>query len=46
METLVRLNRELGLTVVFVSHEPEDGKYANRSIVLSDGKIVSSNERA
>lgn len=45
METLVKLNRELKLTVVFVSHEPEDSKYANRSVVLSDGKIVSNSEK-
>jgi len=40
METLVRLNRELGLTVVFVSHDPDDRKYAQRAVVLSDGCIV------
>lgn len=40
METLVRLNRELGVTVIFVSHDPEDRKYARSVIVLSDGRIV------
>jgi putative ABC transport system ATP-binding protein len=40
METLVRLNRELKVTFVFVSHEPADKKYADTIITLSDGKIV------
>ncbi len=40
METLTRLNRELGVTVIFVSHDPDDKKYAKRMLVLSDGKIV------
>jgi putative ABC transport system ATP-binding protein len=41
METLVRLNAELGITIIFVSHEPEDKRYATRWISLSDGKMVS-----
>jgi len=40
METLVRLNRELKVTIVFVSHDPEDKKYAETIITLSDGKII------
>jgi putative ABC transport system ATP-binding protein len=40
METLVRLNRELKVTVVFVSHDPGDKKYADTIITLSDGKIA------
>lgn len=39
METLVRLNREMNLTIVFVSHDPEDKKYARSLIMLSDGRI-------
>jgi putative ABC transport system ATP-binding protein len=45
METLVRMNEELGVTVIFVSHDPDDKKYAKNIIVLSDGKIVE-NSRA
>lgn len=41
METLVRLNREMNLTVVFVSHDPDDSNYARNLIVLSDGRIVN-----
>ena len=40
METLVRLNRELKVTIVFVSHDPADKKYAEKIITLSDGKII------
>ena len=40
METLVRLNGEMQVTVIFVSHDPDDKKYARRVIMLSDGKIM------
>jgi putative ABC transport system ATP-binding protein len=42
METLVRLNRELKVTVVFVSHDPADKKYADTIITLSDGKLTEA----
>ena len=44
MDTLVRLNRELKVTVIFVSHEPNDKKYADGVITLSDGKILDGEE--
>ena len=44
METLVRLNRETKVTIVFVSHDPDDKQYANRLIVLSDGRLVPQEE--
>jgi putative ABC transport system ATP-binding protein len=40
MGTLVQLNRELGVTIVFVSHDPDDKKYANKFIFLKDGRQV------
>ncbi|MDO8579205.1 MAG: ABC transporter ATP-binding protein [Dehalococcoidales bacterium] len=39
METLARLNHELKVTIIFVSHDPADAGYARHKIVLSDGKI-------
>lgn len=39
METLVRLNEELRVTILFVSHDPDDKKYAQRLIYLKDGKL-------
>jgi putative ABC transport system ATP-binding protein len=41
METLVSLNQEMKVTIIFVSHDPDDKKYARGLIVLSDGKIVT-----
>ena len=40
METMVSLNREMKVMVIFVSHDPDDKKYARGLIVLSDGKMV------
>lgn len=40
METLVRLNGELGVTIIFISHDPADRKYARSVITLSDGRIA------
>jgi putative ABC transport system ATP-binding protein len=39
METLFKLNRELKVTVIFVSHDPVDRQYGRRTIILSDGNI-------
>jgi len=41
METLVSLNKEMKVIVIFVSHDPDDKKYARGLIVLSDGKMVT-----
>ena len=40
METLVNLNLEMRVTVLFVSHDPDDRKYAHSVIIMSDGKIT------
>jgi putative ABC transport system ATP-binding protein len=40
MGTLVQLNKELGVTIVFVSHDTDDKKYTNKLIFLRDGKQV------
>ena len=41
METLVRLNREQGVTVIVVTHEADIGAYADRTLTMRDGLIVS-----
>lgn len=40
MDTLVELNKEMHVTIVFVSHDPDDKQYAGGFIVLSDGQII------
>jgi putative ABC transport system ATP-binding protein len=40
MSVFQRLNREVGLTVVLVTHEPDIAQHANRVIVVRDGLIV------
>lgn len=39
MEIFQRLNRELGITLVLVTHEPDIADYAQRVVVFKDGKI-------
>jgi len=44
METLSRLNRERGVTVIFVSHDPDDSRYAARIVQLRDGRLAAETE--
>jgi putative ABC transport system ATP-binding protein len=39
MEIFQRLNRERGMTLILVTHEPDIAQYAQRVIVFKDGKI-------
>jgi len=39
MEIFQRLNRERGITLVLVTHEPDIAQYAQRIVVFKDGKI-------
>ncbi len=40
MNALTGLNRDLGVTVVFVSHDPDHRAYATSLVFLRDGRIV------
>jgi putative ABC transport system ATP-binding protein len=39
MEIFQQLNRERGITLVLVTHEPDIAQYAQRVVVFKDGKI-------
>jgi putative ABC transport system ATP-binding protein len=39
MEIFQKLNRERGITLVLVTHEPDIAEYADRVIVFKDGRI-------
>ena len=41
MELLARFNRDKGITIVMVTHEPDMAAYAKRSINFIDGLIVN-----
>jgi macrolide transport system ATP-binding/permease protein len=41
METLTRLNREQGVTIVVVTHEADIAAYADRVLTMRDGEIIS-----
>jgi putative ABC transport system ATP-binding protein len=42
MAALTRMNEELGVTILFVSHESDDRRFAKSLIVLRDGEIVEA----
>jgi putative ABC transport system ATP-binding protein len=41
MDLMEQLNKELGMTFLFSSHDPEVIERARRLVVLRDGRIVS-----
>jgi macrolide transport system ATP-binding/permease protein len=41
MDVLTRLNREQGITVIVVTHDPDVAAYADRVVTFRDGVIVS-----
>ncbi len=40
MDILEQLNREDGITIILVTHEPDIAAYASRELVMKDGQIV------
>ncbi len=46
MEIITRLNREQGITVILVTHDPDIGAYADRTVSFRDGQIVSDTRKA
>lgn len=41
LELFRKLNKELGQTIVMVTHEPDDREYADRVVFLKDGTIAA-----
>lgn len=46
MDILEHLNREDGITIILVTHEPDIAAYASRELVMKDGQIVQDVRRA
>jgi putative ABC transport system ATP-binding protein len=44
MEILQRLNRDTGVTVVLITHEPDIAEYAERMVMFRDGRVVKDVE--
>jgi len=45
METLAKLNQDMKVTIIFVSHDPSDKQYARHIVTLADGKIITQDSR-
>ncbi len=45
LQTMVRLNKELGTTFLFATHDEKVIQYLRRRVVLEDGKVVKNGER-
>ena len=45
MEVLTKLNREQGLTVIIVTHDPDMAAYADRVVTFRDGAIISDTRK-
>jgi macrolide transport system ATP-binding/permease protein len=46
METLTKLNREQGVTIIVVTHEADIAAYADRVLTMRDGQIVGDERKA
>ena len=45
MQTLTQLNREEGVTIVLVTHETDIAAYANRTVTMRDGRILTDERK-
>ena len=44
LSTIRRLNRELGITIIHITHYMDEAALADRVVVLSDGQIIADGE--
>lgn len=40
IELLTQINRDNGVTIIMVTHDPDIAKYADRIVMISDGQII------
>lgn len=45
MQTLTQLNHEEGVTIVLVTHEVDIAAYANRTVTMRDGRILTDERK-
>jgi len=41
-----RLNREMGITIIMITHEPDIASFAKRNILFRDGRIVDDHKNS
>jgi len=41
-----RLNREKGITIIMITHEPDIAAFSKRNILFKDGKIVDDHKNS
>jgi putative ABC transport system ATP-binding protein len=46
MALLTRFNREQGITVIMITHEPDMAAYAGRTIRFVDGRVADGADRS
>jgi putative ABC transport system ATP-binding protein len=46
MDIFLRLNRDLGITIIMITHEPDIASVAKRNIHFKDGRIVNDSDAA
>jgi putative ABC transport system ATP-binding protein len=44
MAIFQRLNREIGITIIMITHEPDIAAFAKRNILFKDGRIVDDHK--
>ena len=45
MELFTRLNKEMGKTIILITHEPDIAEYAGRLIKFKDGQKISDERK-
>ncbi len=46
MAIFQRLNRQMGITIIMITHEPDIASFAKRNILFKDGRIVDDHQNS